>query len=182
MSPFYVRSSAKALVQTIATIRLHQFTARNRAFHFISNLPRRSHLLSLPRVRFQLFAHIDEANGKQRAERDVELLRIHRMNGSALCVRKVLAFVARRSENGERRGRGLHLPMKSRFGCVIFDARELHAGHTIGSTGSLSLTRSGEGNESTKERKKKQTIKNHFGQLIYLPFYLFTLSSRSDSN
>lgn len=35
-----------------------------------------------------------------------------------------------------------HSPIKSKFGCVIFDARELQGWQTTGSTASVSLTRS----------------------------------------
>lgn len=38
--------------------------------------------------------------------------------------------------------RGSNSPIKSKFGCVIFDARELQGWQTTGSTASVSLTRS----------------------------------------
>lgn len=34
----------------------------------------------------------------------------------------------------------MDLPIKSKFGCVIFEPLELHGWHTIGSTASVSFT------------------------------------------
>lgn len=143
---------AKALVQTIATIRRHQFTARNRAFHFISNFLRRSRLLTLPQLSFPTVCAHRRGKWKTKSRKR--------------CRTFPHPHVARCSAFGKWREweTGLHLPMKSRFGCVIFDARELHAGHTIGSTGSLSLTRSDEGNEKANARLRI----NSAGWFIFL--------------